>query len=570
MSEYTLFGQVIAFDDAAERFLDLQVAAWGAMDQAERDFLQWYEGCGNIEAVVNNGRNQVDALIARYATDPLFAELKQLEFYDISRAAYEKQCVDRSEIYAALTEVENRYNEILNKKSEQVEYRAERKASRERYVSGRYVGAGALKGAAGAGALNMLSGAGHSLFNAVGNLGSSLEASSSKSALYTSAGTQNRLVTALRTSILAIFVAHLNYVNELTNEQYRSTSFSSDKADALLDSAKSVPEKRKELLVRSFTMCPYNCDVLKYIFENYEEERKNIWNIGKRCGVDLLESVEEVIRQIYSPEAHVSADAMQAARQKILDVMAEYELTANATLDELDRDYLSLLCKDLESADKETCYTLRSAISTYDTSDEIKAPFASAITDRMNALDRAHFEQLCLQYGYDPTRRALLADESACNELLEKIEDYDAAENTKKPYIDLVHARIDAIWTEEDFERFKELYLQTPVTDVDSIAKNIEVVEATGRTRGKELFIQAFSNLDPQNVKLAAEYGFAKEKGGLAIVTKVMKISIYKKLTLDGKIIHPDIQAEIDNIKSTQPESRGNGLFGGLFGGKKS
>lgn len=512
MSEYTLFGKTVTFDDSTERFVDFQQSAWDAMNHAEGAFRSWYEKCGNIDAVLEECQQKAETLIAEYATTPLFGELVQLGIYDISKAAYEKECVDYSGIYAALTEVEDRYVEILDNQSEQAAYREARKDSRGRFVGGGFGLGGALEGAATAGALNMLSGAGHGLVNAVGNWGSSIEASTNRSALYSSKSTQNKLVNGLRESILACFNAHLKFVNREKGETYRGSPFNADKADALMDSAQKVPEKRKELLIEAFTALPYKDGLLEYIFENYEEERKNIWGISKRFHVDLSNSVETVIAREYSEEAQKSDYACQASKAKILAIMKEYDITQSETLDKLNHDYLARLCRDYEKIDKELI----------------------------------------------------------CNKLLAKIESYDAPDAIKKSYIEKIQSRIEMIWTAEDFDRFEELYTCTSMTDNDMIAHNLNIVKTTGRTSAKSLFIEAFSNLNPQNIRIAAVYGVALERGGLSLVKEVTKRGMYNKLTIEGKITHPDIVTMMETVKSEQRASKGKGLFGGLFGAKSA
>lgn len=476
MSEYTLFGQKVVFDDATERFFDFQQAAWDAMSQAENEFRRWYKECGKIDNVINvAGRKKTTELVARYATDRLYGELRDLGIYDMSKASYEKECVDYTQADNAFVEIEDIYYDILDKQSEAAEYRAERKENRGRYVGGGFGMGGAIGGAMQAGALNMLSGAGHSFVNAVGNLGSSIEASNSLSSLYSSNGTLNTLVGGLRDTILFSYNAHMNLINKLLGKKYRYSPFDKDKAEALLDSAKNVPEKRQELLVKAFTAFPYKIDILEYIFENYTDERKNVWNISKRFHVDLTESVKKIIAQVYTGSARTSDIASQTAKQKIKEIMAEYGITTNETLNQLDKDYLSRLCRNVDVADKDACYKLREAVTSYDTSNDIKMPFIEPILNKIDSIDKEYLDKLFVKYGYLKDYEMLMCNEDECNKLLDEIKAYNASSNVKKYYVDIVHKRIEQIWSEEDFKRFKEIYIQTSVTDTSTITKNIEV-----------------------------------------------------------------------------------------------
>ena len=75
--------------------------------------------------------------------------------------------------------------EAVNIRQEEEEmYRQVRKESRGRVVGGGFGLGGAIKGMAQAGMMNAASGIAHSAFNAVGNVGSGIAASSDKAAIY--------------------------------------------------------------------------------------------------------------------------------------------------------------------------------------------------------------------------------------------------------------------------------------------------------------------------------------------------------------------------------------------------
>ncbi|HBA68183.1 MAG TPA: hypothetical protein DCZ40_02345 [Lachnospiraceae bacterium] len=74
--------------------------------------------------------------------------------------------------------------EIEGRQQIEKEYRRQRKTGRGRAVGGGFGLGGALKGMAPAGALNATSGLAHSFANTVGNMGSSIAASTNKAAVY--------------------------------------------------------------------------------------------------------------------------------------------------------------------------------------------------------------------------------------------------------------------------------------------------------------------------------------------------------------------------------------------------
>ena len=114
-------------------------------------------------------------------------------YYDLDRTSYIQDYLlevvgEDHELYIdkAYEQLEDEYTDIVMTQEQKEEYRRLRKASRGRMVGGGFGLSGAIKGAATAGAVNMVTGIGHSLFNAVGNIATSISTSSKKSKLYKS------------------------------------------------------------------------------------------------------------------------------------------------------------------------------------------------------------------------------------------------------------------------------------------------------------------------------------------------------------------------------------------------
>ena len=114
--------------------------------------------------------------------------------------------MDYEETENALNFVAQQYTAIEEKREADAEYRAARKASRGRWQGGGFGFSGAVKGAAMAGGMNLLSGMGHSVINAVGNAGSSMETSSAMRRLYTQSETREILFDALADDLANVFL----------------------------------------------------------------------------------------------------------------------------------------------------------------------------------------------------------------------------------------------------------------------------------------------------------------------------------------------------------------------------
>ena len=613
MSEYRLFGETVTLSDSAERYIEMLHEARIACDRANDDFESWYRKSGDIETVLNNYPKEAQSLISLYALTPLYNRLtSEYNVYDISKENYINTCFEQDKIGYAYQEIAESYGAIVDEQEAAAEYRQERKDNRGRWTGGGFGVGGAIKGAATAGAMNMASGMGHSLINAVGNMGSSISASLSKRALYENANTLETLSNGIIEEIFKIFDNHTTLINELKGTSYISSSFDSDRPAALFENAKNLTDKAPELLVRSFTFFPYNYALLEYIFIHYPKERDNVWNIGKQLRIDMADAVEEVFALEYTDAVQNSEELAQEERKHILSTMQRYAITESSTLDTLEQDCIERISEGYENADKKTCLdmiekiekydakednktltvqyiqkhildldeeylekicqsthdmtdkaaclSVLDTINAYDTEDEVKAPFIKKVQNRIRAIDKEYLSSLIFNVAN--------ADENECNELIEKINGYDTLQDIKQTFITKVQKQIESIWATEDREQFIQLYGKVSMSDTDAITECIQTIGTIGRTNDKDHFINALMSLNPQNVRSAAEYGIAKEKGGLALITKAPKLFIYNKLTLNGTVIHPDIVSMMNELR-TQQSTAGEKRWG-LFGGKKT
>lgn len=432
---YTLFGQTVTFTASTERWLDMWVMRSNAIDSAVTEFLTWYKDKGGIKDVLDGYEAEAGSLISRYIARPLYDELaSKYEIFDISKETYADKCIDLDSIYTAFNKIAEKYNAINSERDTAIQYRAARKDSRGRWEGGGFGVSGAIKGAATAGAMNLASGAAHSAFNAVGNLASGIKASSQKGALYRDENTLLVLGRGISNAIYDVTVAHIKLINSIKND-YFSNPFDTDKATALLENAKKIPDKREDLLVQSFSLCPWNEDLMKYIFIDCPDERKNIWILSKRCRIDLTKYVEEIISREYTPEASSSELLAITAKKKILKIMEEYHVTESKTLDKLESDGVNRLCMGYEEKNRSQCLTLMQQLQSYDAQDKFKQPYFEGIQKRIYSLDKDYLDSLCVDCES--------ADKAQCLSLIDSVKEYDTPEEIKQPYIEQIKAALN-------------------------------------------------------------------------------------------------------------------------------
>lgn len=340
MSKYTLFGEPIEFSEAADRYIKWYQAISPAVQGASNDFVSYYENCDNISDVLDGYSKILVSITYDWAIEPLFKTLLNIGIYDVNQDNFQDECWDLSGAEKYYDQIADAYNEIVEGLEDAKTYRAERKASRGRVVGGGFGVGGALKGMATAGAMNAVTGLGHSIVNGIGNIASSIEASSAKKSLYNNGDTMLALVKGVRECIIDIYFAYHDFINECKDEVwFDGSSFDTEKSDTLLANSSAVPkDKRKELLIKAFIFCPFNEDLLRHIFLNFEEERENIFKVAKKYKVDLNDDLLEVLCKRYCKNAEKICETIKKFQPQFdadekESILAAFSDAASAALD---------------------------------------------------------------------------------------------------------------------------------------------------------------------------------------------------------------------------------------------
>lgn len=232
------------------------------------------------------------------------------------------------------------------------------------------------------------------------------------------------------------------------------------------------------------------------------------------------------------------------------------ELRAQAVADD---DKLDKLHGDVKQLDKVSCKQYLTEIAHMECDQNARKKHLKLLNDRIEQLDREHLEHLL--------RDIASCDESVCEQLKNQVEQYDVSSEVKAPFLSQIEERIYTIWDAEDYAKFMKIYTETSVSDSEQIMRNCDLIRETGRTASKETFIKALELLNPDNVETAAKYAVAKEGGLFSSVINLGKKETCEILTLSGKVMHPDIVKAMEAVKA----KKGNSFLSGFgFGKNKS
>ena len=377
MSKHIIFDKEIEFSEAQDRFISLVQAIPQLKKDAKECFQEIFDEWDDIDDLLDGYEDTVNDILYELLKDKLYGYLIEADIYDISEEAMIRKCWETSSSDEAYNIIAKAYNKILEEYEDEVEYRELRKASRGRVVGGGFGVKGAVKGMAVAGAMNAVTGLGHSIVNAFGNLKSSWDAEEAKDELFESEDTYNLLEIGVVNSVVETIESFVNYINEYKESEGEEvwidgSSFDVDRAETLLTNAVKFKEKRAELLLKAFLLCPYHPDICEAIFVAYTSERHNIINVCKTLHMDVAAIIENFIASMYPSEKELSEEELVDIRKNILSFMSEFNVSQSETLDSLEEELIYLIAEEYDELEFDKKEDVISKIVNCEVSEKIK------------------------------------------------------------------------------------------------------------------------------------------------------------------------------------------------------
>lgn len=290
MATYEIGGYTLNFTDDYYEYGKIKTLLTKQADIALDFYNDLYDKYGNVERLLDNGEEEISRIVL-----VVFNGFKQIALqrgiYDFS----EKKLFNSYEYEKIIKPISEAIHDIrvqlaiINSDEENAKKERElRKATRARVVGGGFGLTGALKGMAMAGAINMGTGLLHGSVNTVGNLFTSISASSDRRSLYKEA--KEYLKEALLNSISSLLPFLCNVLNVKAGVNY-----SKEQAilKNILDGSFGDFDLRKPF-VDAFLAYPFDDALYKSYLMAYPEEQLNIVKMSIDFGVSLDKFLEDL------------------------------------------------------------------------------------------------------------------------------------------------------------------------------------------------------------------------------------------------------------------------------------
>lgn len=345
--KFQLFGETVVLDPNRESYNRCRLMFQGLAEDAIRQFQKLYNTNTSLEMAVQNVPEQMYQCI-RPAVQRCVQVLIDHGVLTVDEEQFMNQYSDALEpANGAYLKIQDQYAEIVLSESEKDAYRTARRESRGRWQGGGFGLSGAIKGAATAGALNMVTGAGHMLFNGVAKIGSSMAASSKMNRIFHDANTASTLKSGLYQSVFNLHLALIHCLDQTGADsspiQGVVSTDDSRTASAILSNILQInaPDQRRAAMIQAFQLDPYQ--------ENWYRKALSIFG-------DCDETLEEV-------EQYFGISVIHSEKGRQLD-----EFVKKLPLDTETQAQLAI--KKIEEEKKRLCYSGET--------EQTKAVFAAA------------------------------------------------------------------------------------------------------------------------------------------------------------------------------------------------
>lgn len=293
--------QIVVSDDV-EKIAELTKKRIAVKSKYMARILAAYDKAGSIENFMENFSDVSGNISGNAIKDALDICVND-GYYDIDENFFledGRQEFIFNPMFNELEDLFGAYKNIIQQNEDEHEYREQRKENRGRFVGGGFGLGGAISGSLKAGALNMATGLGHSVFNSIGNAISNYEASKKLKELYELPQCRDILLNAVNILVNNIWLIMINDVYQLSIAADQEMK----KSEAIFNNVINgrIPkEKTKAALLDVLSINPLKGkaydELVEYLDQDELEELLSMYNSLEICYFVAEDDLAEYVKQ---------------------------------------------------------------------------------------------------------------------------------------------------------------------------------------------------------------------------------------------------------------------------------
>lgn len=302
MLNYNFVDKQIIVSDDVEKIAELTKKRIAVKSKYMAIILAAYDKAGSIENFMENFSDVSGNISGNAIKDALDICVND-GYYDIDENFFledGRQEFIFDPMFNELEDLFGAYKNIIQQNEDEHEYREQRKENRGRFVGGGFGLGGAISGSLKAGALNMATGLGHSVFNSIGNAMSNYEASKKLKELYELPQCRDILLNAVNILVNNIWLIMINDVYQLSIAADQEMK----KSEAIFNNVINgrIPkEKTKAALLDVLSINPLKGqaydELVEYLDQDELEELLSMYNSLEICYLVAEDDLAEYVKQ---------------------------------------------------------------------------------------------------------------------------------------------------------------------------------------------------------------------------------------------------------------------------------
>lgn len=308
MLNFNFCNKQIVVSDDVEKIAELTKKRIAVKSKYMARILAAYDKAGSIENFMENFSDVSGNISGNAIKDALDICVND-GYYDIDENFFledGRQEFIFDPMFNELEDLFGAYKNIIQQNEDEHEYREQRKENRGRFVGGGFGLGGAISGSLKAGALNMATGLGHSVFNSIGNAMSNYEASKKLKELYELPQCRDILLNSVNILVNNIWLIMINDVYQLSIAADQEMK----KSEAIFNNVINgrIPkEKTKAALLDVLSINPLKAqaydELVEYLDQDELAELLNMYDSLEICYLGADDNLAEYVKQGFVGEA---------------------------------------------------------------------------------------------------------------------------------------------------------------------------------------------------------------------------------------------------------------------------
>lgn len=297
-----VLGEEVSFNENIDYYVKLRAIFEELSDELAEEFSgSFYVNYKDMDHFVQKFPNDFQRIF-KHAISTMNEILSAEEIFGVPQeelAPYmEKYCYHT---YLELEEIMEQYQVIVERQEDMKRYREARKDSRGRVIGGGFGFQGAVKGMATAGAINMTTGVLHSVGNALGNMGSAINALNEKDKLFRS-GIASCLANAIEKDILGVHLVVVDMISSRLGIQLckfpEENKRQADKIFDDLDKALVPDHKKRIAVIRMLATYPFEPSYYQMAVSLFPNEIEKLRDFADFFNFDIDEFYSDLILRV--------------------------------------------------------------------------------------------------------------------------------------------------------------------------------------------------------------------------------------------------------------------------------